>query len=214
MNRTKQLFNRWALEGHDKAAESEHSYAVFKVLSSLEWADTDSYLDIGCGNGYTLRYVSKFVKKGRLLGLDFSREMIKNARRASGKVRNAHFILADFTKWSAGGEKFDKVFSMEAFYYFKNVGRAVQKVHRLLNSGGAFACVVDFYAENKASHAWPKPSCCGVPMKLFTKTGWRRLFRRSGFKNIEQYQLKYPKKLAKAPWQTKVGSLVTVGIKR
>ncbi len=214
MNRTKALFNRWASEGDDKRAESEHSFAVFKVLDSLKWENGDSYLDIGCGNGYTLRHVSRRFKKGSLTGIDFSEKMIANAGKLSGRSARARFVLGDFTKFDFGKRRFDKIFSMEAFYYFKNVPAAVRKARRLLNQGGVFACVVDFYAENKASHKWPKPCCCNVPMKMYSRSGWRTLFKKAGFDDIEQYQIKYPKKLAKEDWQVKFGSLVTVGRRR
>ena len=211
MNKTKELFNRWASEGDDRRAEAEHSYAVFKVLNSLKWKRGDAYLDIGCGSGYTLRHVSKYVKRGRLAGIDFSEEMLAKAKRLSKKLTNTHFILGDFTRHSFGRRRFDKIFSMEAFYYFKDVGAAVKKARRLLNAGGVFICIVDFYAENKASHKWPKPCCCGVPMKMYSKAGWRNLFRKAGFKEVVQYQIKHPKKLAKEDWQVRIGSLVTIG---
>ena len=212
MDKIRGLFNSWAAHGHDEKAEEEHSFAVRKVLSSLAWKDADSYLDIGCGNGYTIRFVSKMAGKGRLVGLDFSEKMIEKAKELSKGTPNAAFVLDDFTGWDAQGARFDKIFSMEAFYYFQDVASAVKKARRLLNEGGTFACVVDFYSENKASLEWPKPENCGVPMQEFSMAGWKEMFREAGFSRVEQYQLRYPEELAKVKWQAEVGSLVNIGM--
>lgn len=213
MNRTRELFNEWASDGDDKRAEKEHSYAAKKVLDSLKWKSSDSYLDIGCGNGYTLRHVAGYVKKGRLIGLDFSDEMIKKARLLSKTIPNASFYLTDFMKWRTSGHKFDKIFSMETFYYFRNVPKALRKTFALLKKKGIFACVVDFYKENEASHVWPDKDHCNVPMQLYSMDEWRDMFAKAGFKKIGQYRIKYPKKFAKESWQARMGSLVTTGLR-
>lgn len=210
-NKIKELFDGWAKEGQDEAAVEEHSYAAFKVLDSLKWGDGDSYLDIGCGNGYTLRQVAKYAKSGKLLGFDISEKMIEKAVTLSANKNYMRFICADFMSWNFGPDKFDKIFSMEAFYYFSDVQKAVTKTFGLLKKGGVFACVVDFYTENKASEDWPEPCRCGVPMQRHTMAEWKDFFQNAGFKDIEQRQIRYPKELALEEWQVSVGSLLTMG---
>lgn len=211
MHKTKDLFDRWAKKGDDKRAEKEHFFAVKHVLDSLKWNSSDSYLDIGCGNGYTLRYVAKFLREGHLTGLDFSESMIANAKRDSGFLINAKFINDDFTKWDPKESKFDKIFSMEAFYYFENVSAAIKKVFDMLRVGGTFACVVDYYSENEASAEWPLPGKCNVSMQRHSMDEWKHFFIAAGFEDVEQFQIKYPEQFAKERWQVDVGSLATIG---
>lgn len=207
----KELFNKWAVEGDDERAEKEHTYAVLKVLNSFNWADTDNYLDIGCGNGYTLRHVATLGINGPLVGFDISDQMIEKAKLLSAGDTRMNFICADFMTHDFAQMRFDKIFSMEAFYYFSNVALAIKKAHTLLKDGGTFACVVDYYTENKASEGWPAPDHCNIAMQRHSMAEWKEFFIQAGFANVSQSRIIYPKDLALEEWQTKEGSLVTTG---
>ena len=139
--------------------------------------------------------------------------MLAKAKKETRLNIPVEFNLADFNRWEAARHKFDKIFSMESFYYFENVAAAIQKVHSLLKPDGIFACVVDFYEENKASEEWPRPEHCGVPMQRFDVKQWRQMFLDAGFKHVVQKQIRYPKEIAMEDWQAEVGSLWIQGEK-
>ena len=63
-NSVRDLFDQWAIDGQAEQAQKEHEYAVRQVLERWRWKPTDHYLDIGCGNGYTLRMVAPKVSRG------------------------------------------------------------------------------------------------------------------------------------------------------
>lgn len=52
-----------------------------------------SIMDIGCGNGHTLRYLSNIYKDARLYGVDLSGEAIKVAKE---KIPQAVFVQGNF----------------------------------------------------------------------------------------------------------------------
>src|SRR3972149_9722118 len=54
---------------------------VKKILNSIK--QDESVLDLGCGNGYFLREVSRRGHKQALLGVDFSLPLLRDAREAS-----------------------------------------------------------------------------------------------------------------------------------
>ena len=77
---------------------------------------------------------------------------------------------------------------------------ALSEAARLLVPGGRFACVVNYYAENEASHGWPED--VGIEMTLLDAGGWRDAFERAGLEVVEQGRLVVPADLATAAWHT------------
>lgn len=205
------LFDRWAVDGSADRAMQEHEYAVRQVLDNWVWNPTDHYLDIGCGNGYSLRIVAPYVPKGQLVGVDLSGRMIEKAREETRLSVSVKFHVSSFREWEGGQNRFDKIFSMETFYYFEDVPCAIRKAYELLKPGGVFACIVDYYEENPASWDWPKPEKCGVPMQRFNKKEWEGMFLDAGFRDVRQWQIRCPPAIASEPWQAETGSLVTEG---
>ena len=49
------FFDAWALNGRDLSMEKGHSKAVNKFLRSIDFTDSFSFLDVGCGNGWVVR---------------------------------------------------------------------------------------------------------------------------------------------------------------
>lgn len=176
-------------------------------LESDSW-----YLDIGCGNGYTVRWAAEDALDGRAFGIDVSPEMIARAKELSQGMPNAEFRLATFPDHDLPLDRFDAIFSMEVLYYLPSLSAALNEVMRLLKPGGRFVCVVDFYQENSASHSWPQD--VGVAMRLLSAAQWRKAFEDAGLKVVEQGRVTLPSEQASEDWKVTVGSLMTVGEKR
>ncbi|MFC1699103.1 class I SAM-dependent methyltransferase [Candidatus Omnitrophota bacterium] len=76
---------------------------------------SDRVLDAGCANGYsTMKYAE--VKKCRILGIDYSAGMIKNAKKENskkkGKIKGSvEFAVGDVTRLAEKDAQFDKVTS-------------------------------------------------------------------------------------------------------
>jgi hypothetical protein len=100
---------------------------------------------------------------------------------------------------------------MEVFYYLPDLEAGLAETFGLLSTGGRFACVVDYYGENQASHAWPAD--LGVPMHLLGAADWRHALAAVGFVEITQDRLRVPHDQASEPWKAAEGSLVTFGVR-
>ena len=203
------LFDRWAADGRAEGMEKSHGPAARMAFDRLKLRDNGHYLDIGCGNGYTVRWAAAAAPAGRAVGIDLSEEMIRRARSLSSGFANAQFVAGSFPDVEPPGAPFDAVFSMEVFYYLPDLDAAIRRVRELLRPGGHFACVVDYYGENQASHSWP--SDVGVPMKLLHSAGWADAFQRAGLPVIEQKRLRPSREQATAEWKITEGSLMTLG---
>ena len=177
MDKVKKTFDEWALSGRSELMEREHGRNVLKFLYNISFDNPFSFLDVGCGNGWVIREISQIENCKKAIGIDKSKNMIKNAKSKS-KSKKEKFIVTDLESWKYRG-KFDYVFSMESIYYSKSVEDAVMKVYNLLKKNGAFFCGTDFYKENKATSGWAK--MMDVPMHLLSKSEWSKIFKEVGF---------------------------------
>lgn len=218
VTRVTEVFDRWAEAGKAEGMERSHGPAARRAFDMLGLAEHDGpfrYLDVGCGNGYTVRWAASLLagrEGGLAVGLDGSARMVERAR---ARAENAHqrFIHAQFPDHGQpellAPASFDAVFSMEVFYYLPSLEAGLAEVARLLKPGGRFACVVDHYAENPASHGWP--AMLGVEMDLRSAEQWRAAFTGAGLEVVHQGRLRAAPGSTDESWKVEQGSLVTVG---
>jgi len=202
------LFDEWALSGRSEVMERGHEDTARQACTRLRLGANQRYLDVGCGNGYSVRWAADLDPRVEAVGLDVSGEMIALARRLSSARPNARFIEAPFPLPELRGGAFDAIFSMEVFYYLPDLAAGLADVRRLLKPGGRFACVVDYFAENEASHGWPE--MVGVPMNLLSEREWRDAVETAGIEVLEQTRLYPPAEREVEDWKREVGSLLTL----
>lgn len=209
--RVRDVFEDWAKSGRGQGMAESHTPFVRPVFEELPLPTDGSYLDIGCGNGYTVRWAARSAPDGRAVGLDVSRRMIALARERSAGLPNAEYHVATFPNdHPLEPGSFDVIYSMEVFYYLPDLGEGLDEVRRLLCPGGAFACQVDFYEENAASHSWPED--VGLEMTLLSEAGWREAFEAAGLEVTYQYRVRLGEDEApESSWKATEGSLVTLG---
>ena len=84
-------------------------------------------LDVGCGEGFTLKYLTK---KGKfsLHGIDSSKEAIRLARKIAPKSR---LRVGDVTKLPFKGNSFDIVLLLEILEHLENPKKIIKEVKRL-----------------------------------------------------------------------------------
>jgi len=202
------LFDIWAENGRAEGMEQGHTPMARPAFERLRLQSGQRYLDIGCGNGYSVRWAAENPQVDAL-GIDVSDAMVARARRLSEHLPNTRYIRSTFPLRILKAETFDAIFSMEVFYYLQNLPRALKSTFELLKPGGYFACIVDFYEENTASHGWSED--IGINLNLLSKEDWRKAMEGAGFNLVEQTQLKAPP----APgtptdWRQTEGSLLTL----
>ena len=185
--RVERVFNEWARGGRADGMERRHGPFARRAFDWLEVGAGDRYLDVGCGNGYSVRWAAAVDPSVRALGLDVAGEMIALAEQMSADHPNAAFVRDRFPSERLADASFDAIFSMEALYYLPDLDAALAAVRRLLAPGGRFACVVDFFEEHEASHSWPDD--LGVAMKRLSAAGWGEAIARAGLELAHQERL-------------------------
>jgi len=75
----------------------------------------DRLLEIGCGHGLAVSLVCERLDGGRITAIDRSRKMIDMATKRNGDhvaAGRAELQVGPFERTDFGGERFDKVFSV------------------------------------------------------------------------------------------------------
>ena len=88
----------------------------------------DKILDLGCGNN---PYYHENIS-GKIICLDIK------------KTSRTH-LISDAGKLPFKSNSFDKVISVNSFYYFKNPFNVVKSVHNILKNGGKLILIVPFF---------------------------------------------------------------------
>ncbi|MDI1495808.1 MAG: methyltransferase type 11 [Cenarchaeum symbiont of Oopsacas minuta] len=175
--RVDDFFDIWALNGRHQSMENEHSKTAIRFLNTVNFLDSFSFLDVGCGNGWTVRAMANNPKCAIAVGIDKSPQMIKLARSTSTSKKET-YMHTDIESYK--GDLFDYVFSMESMYYAKSVADAVKAVWHILKPGGMFLCGTDYYAENHDTIRWQ--DSMKIHLHLLSRYQWKKIFKDAGFK--------------------------------
>ncbi len=184
MNINIDTFNKWAILDKDKGMERGHASSVSKMFDifSNESSITDNpfnFLDLGCGNGWVVRKILKNKNCTYALGVDGAPEMIKKAKDLDSV---GEYININIEDWEFNKD-YNIIFSMETFYYFKDLDSVLKKVYSSLINKGLFIIGIDHYLENKPSLNWDKEF--NLSLNTLSIDEWISKFKISGFKNIK-----------------------------
>ena len=138
---TEKLYNqtasRWRRRGPNSLSDFTGRPVVFDLCGSV---DGLTILDMGCGEGYCARQLSK---RGALQirGVDISAEMIELARlQESEEPLGIEFIHAPVLAYDDAPASYDLVLSVFLFNYLtiQEMGEVMARAHRFLKPGGRF----------------------------------------------------------------------------
>ena len=115
-----------------------------RLLSAAQIRNGENVLDAGCGCGGVTILAARAAGSGHVLGADFSRIQVAEARRlaAAAGVANARFEVADVQVHSFGTGIFDVVLSSFGVMFFEDPAAAFANLRKALRRGGrlAFLC--------------------------------------------------------------------------
>lgn len=211
MENVRNLFDDWAKKGRAEGMEKGHGKTAGPLLSGLRYEGGVRFLDLGCGNGWAARFAAENGARSR--GIDASPEMVKLANELARKKKlPARFQTGDFADLPFDDNSFDVVWSMEALYYAPDPDEVIREVQRILQPGGTFHVLMDYYQENEASHSWPTDT--GVSMVLRTEDEWAQALQDAFFQDIQIARLKASEKDAgDDAWKATEGTFYVSGRK-
>ncbi|WP_397540260.1 class I SAM-dependent methyltransferase [Rummeliibacillus pycnus] len=136
-------------------------------------------LDIGCGGGKAIQLMSKINTYGKIYGIDYSEQAVKDSIRANktdvatGKV---YVQQASVTDIPFPENEFDIITAFQTHYFWSDLENGIKEVFRVLKSEGSFLIIAEKYKIN-------------YHMKSYkTKEELEQLFKKSGFNKVEFYE--------------------------
>ena len=179
------IFDNWASKGKDEGMERGHAFSVDCMLKIIN-DRTDilksnfKFLDIGCGNGWVVRKFSNNYLCDLSIGIDGSKNMIEKAKLKDSKGK---YYKTNIEAWQSK-EKFNIVFSMETFYYLKNINNVLRNISSsILKNDGFIVIGIDHYLENKPSLSWEDE--IGIQTQTLSIDQWKEKLRKNNFNKIE-----------------------------
>ena len=183
-----QEFNRWAQAGEGPKMEQHHLDITLKTLRRMEVRSGDRVLDLGCGSGWATRLLARLAgDSGSVVGLDISDEMVRQARDASNDFKNVQFMQGSAEGIPLEENSFDKLLSVESFYYYADQDRALDEVFRVMAPRGRLFILINLYRDNEYSLQWVH--LLKVPVHVRSAAEYAALLQRHGFEGVETTQI-------------------------
>jgi len=179
-------FNQWAEAGKGEEMEHHHISITQQTLALMNLKPGEKVLDLGCGAGWASRLLAHMVgggeRPGQVVGLDVSDEMIRRARANSAELDNVLFIVGSALQIPWEENFFDKVLSVESFYYYGDQDRALDELFRVLAPKGELYILINLYKDNHYSLRWVEE--LRVPVQVRSEQEYMELLRDHGFQSV------------------------------
>jgi phosphatidylethanolamine/phosphatidyl-N-methylethanolamine N-methyltransferase len=162
---------------------------IARAIGHMNIAETDTVLDLGIGTGASLSY---YPQGGRIIGIDLSSGMLREARKkiiARG-MDHATVFQADALHLPFADSAFDHVFISHVISVVSDPYRLIREAQRVAKADARIVIVNHFQSTNRFIALLEKWLC-----PLCTKLGWRTdlplndLVKRTGVQVDYRYKL-------------------------
>jgi len=110
---------------------------VERLLPYVNLKENQNYLEVGCGNGHTCKYLAAKYHLN-VTGTDVDPEMIQFAKENIDDIPRIRFLEMDATKMPFEDNEFDIVLSFGVMHHIGDWGKALEEVSRVLKPQGFY----------------------------------------------------------------------------
>ena len=185
-------FNRWAAAGEGEKMERHHLDITEKTIRLMNLRPGERVLDLGCGSGWATRLLARLVGEGpegfgQVVGLDVADEMVRQARESSKDFENILYVWGSALQIPWEENFFDKVLSVESFYYYPDQDRALMELFRVMAPKGRLFILINLYKDNQYSLQWVDK--LKVPVHVRSAAEYIDLFKKHAFEDVQAVRI-------------------------
>ncbi|MFZ0312744.1 MAG: methyltransferase domain-containing protein [Candidatus Korobacteraceae bacterium] len=184
-------FNQWAEAGRGEEMEQHHISITQQTLALMGLKPGERVLDLGCGAGWATRLLAQLVaggeRSGQVVGLDVSDEMVRRARGASTQYDNVLFVVGSAQQIPWEENFFDKVLSVESFYYYGDQDGALDELFRVIAPQGELFILINLYRDNPYSLRWVDG--LQVPVQVRSEQEYVELLKEHGYEDVRSMRI-------------------------
>lgn len=117
----------------------EHGRLNTEVLDALDLRAGNRVLEVGSGTGHALREAARRAAPGHVVGVDISELMADLARRlnhAAVERGEVEVRAGDIEALDLNGARFDRIFSVNCIYFWRDAEGVLAKLASALSPGG------------------------------------------------------------------------------
>jgi ubiquinone/menaquinone biosynthesis C-methylase UbiE len=169
-----------------KIMQQHFEFRIFKHFLAAHCIKLQNkvILEVGCGNGFGLKLISRAFQPVELVGIDIDQYQIQLAQQNCPQARVS---VANVTEISEPSRKFDGIFAFTIFHHVPKWKKGLHEVHRLLKQNGVFLV----NELNKKTLDWlervirvPHP-----PQARFTWNEFEKSLENAGFSILQRFQV-------------------------
>ena len=194
-------FNQWAEAGRGDEMESHHSDITEQTIALMDLPPQHAkpasgtrdfdfkyrLLDLGCGTGWASRRLARLVPQGEVVGVDVADEMLRRAAIASAGIPNVRYVWGSSESLPFESGYFNRVLSVESFYYYADQGKALDELYRVMAPGGKLFILINLYTDNPYSLRWTAE--LKVPVHQRSQAEYVKLIQNRGFTEVEAVRI-------------------------
>lgn len=156
-------------------------------LAHLTFDSHDRILDVGCGGGQTLYRLAETYPEAVLDGIDYSEVSVELSREtnetyiADGRMA-IHQASVDELPFE--DDSFDKVITVESFYFWPDHDKGLKEIRRVLKPNGKLLIICEVYGDAPLSPR-ERENIQKYTMFNPTRAEYRELLERNGLRDVE-----------------------------
>jgi ubiquinone/menaquinone biosynthesis C-methylase UbiE len=185
----------------------------YRQFMIADFPEEAKILDVGCGLGLLLSFLSDKIKSSELCGVDVNQDILNEATK---NCPTANFLKMDNENIPFLDNYFDVVFSLDVIEHVGDPSKHLGEIYRVMKSSGTLIiCTPDRFAyypsiypaDNKKEAIYHNlKRMIGLRMldythrREYTAFKFRKLLKRTGFQVIEPNGLERIRKYEKQPF--------------
>lgn len=156
------------------------------ALSHLQFNKGDRVLDIGCGGGACLARLSTMVENGSFAGIDYAKTSVEATQQFNQALIDAgklEVFEASVSNMPFKDDEFDKIVTVESYYFWPDFETDMREVYRVLKSGGHFLLIAEVY-DHEGLPQSVLDNIKAYDMRNLNLDGFVDVFEKTGFADI------------------------------